>query len=102
MIYDEAYCRKWCEENDLLSPIYADSIRGGCWFCHNQSVGQLRKLYHNYPELWVIMMKWDNDSPMSFKSDGTTIHDYDKRFRMEDDGKIDRNKRFLWKMGRGD
>lgn len=36
--WDESYCRKWCEENDLLSPIYTTSARGGCWFCHNQSV----------------------------------------------------------------
>lgn len=26
--WDEAYCRKWCEENDLLSPIYTTSTRG--------------------------------------------------------------------------
>lgn len=23
--WDEAYCRKWCEENDLLSPIYTNA-----------------------------------------------------------------------------
>lgn len=38
--WDEAYCRQWCEENDLLSPIYTTATRGGCWFCHNQSVDQ--------------------------------------------------------------
>lgn len=27
--WDEAYCRQICEENDLLSPIYTDSARGG-------------------------------------------------------------------------
>ena len=27
--WTEADCRKWCEENDLLSPIYTDSLRGG-------------------------------------------------------------------------
>ena len=27
--WDEAYCRKWCEENDLLSPIYTTATRGG-------------------------------------------------------------------------
>ena len=26
--WDEAYCRKWCEENDLLSPIYTTATRG--------------------------------------------------------------------------
>ena len=30
--WDEAMCRKWCEENDLLSPIYTDSARGGVGF----------------------------------------------------------------------
>ena len=27
--WDEAYCRKWCEERDLLSPIYTTATRGG-------------------------------------------------------------------------
>lgn len=33
--WTEDDCRKWCEENDLLSPIYTTATRGGCWFCHN-------------------------------------------------------------------
>ena len=27
--WDEAYCRKWCEENDLLSPIYTNAAEVG-------------------------------------------------------------------------
>ena len=27
--WDEAYCRKWCEERYLLSPIYTTATRGG-------------------------------------------------------------------------
>ena len=27
--WDEAYCRQWCEEHDLLSPIYTNATRGG-------------------------------------------------------------------------
>ena len=30
--WDEAYCRQWCEENDLLSPIYTTATRGGAGF----------------------------------------------------------------------
>lgn len=30
--WDEAYCRKWCEENDLLSPIYTTTTRGAVGF----------------------------------------------------------------------
>lgn len=95
--WDEAYCRKWCEKNDLLSPIYTTSARGGCWFCHNQSVNQLRLLRKNYPEYWQLLLKWDLDSPVTFKADGHTVHDFDKRFQMEDLGLIDLSKRFLWR-----
>lgn len=96
--WDEAYCRKWCEENDLLSPIYTDTTRGGCWFCHKQSIDQLRKLRHNYPDLWSLLMKWDLDSPVTFKPDGHTVHDFDKRFALEDEGKVPTDRTFRWKM----
>lgn len=96
--WTEVDCRRWCEENDLLSPIYATSTRGGCWFCHNQGVDQLRQLRHNYPDLWQLMLKWDADSVRTFLPNGHTIHDYDKRFQMEDNGHILPDKRFRWKM----
>lgn len=96
--WDEAYCRKWCEDNDLLSPIYTTETRGGCWFCHNQGVQQLRLLRKNYPEYWALMLKWDKDSPVTFKPDGHTVHDYDRRFSLEDDGLINPDERFRWTM----
>ena len=96
--WDEAYCRQWCEENDLLSPIYSSASRGGCWFCHNQGVDQLRQLRHNYPDLWRLLLKWDIDSPITFKPDGHTVHDFDKRFKYEDEGKIPTDRRFKWRM----
>lgn len=95
--WDEAYCRKWCEENDLLSPIYTTATRGGCWFCHNQGVRQLRLLRKNYPDLWALLLKWDLDSPTTFKADGHTVHDYDKRFDLEDKGIISAEEPFFWK-----
>ena len=96
--WDENYCRKLCEENDLLSPIYASSARGGCWFCHNQGVNQLRILRKTYPEYWAMMLKWDFDSPVSFKPDGHTVHDFDARFKAEDEGLISSDERFAWEM----
>lgn len=97
--WDEAYCRRWCKENDLLSPIYTTATRGGCWFCHNQGVQQLRLLRRNYPELWALMLKWDADSPVTFKADGHTVHDYDRRFELEDMGLISPDdKIFRWSM----
>lgn len=96
--WTEADCRKWCEENDLLSPIYTTATRGGCWFCHNQSVNQLRLLRKNYPNYWALLLKWDNDSPVTFKPNGHTLYDYDRRFELEDIGRIPIDHRFRWKM----
>lgn len=96
--WDEAQCRRWCEENDLLSPIYTTATRGGCWFCHNQGVNQLRLLRKNYPEYWALMLKWDKDSPVSFHPDGHTVHDFDRRFALEDEGLIMSDEYFRWSM----
>ena len=96
--WDEAYCRKWCEENDLLSPTYKTATRGGCWFCHNQGVEQLRLLRKNYPDLWALLLKWDLDSPTSFKPDGHTVHDYERRFTAEDNGYVPTDRTFRWRM----
>lgn len=97
--WTEEMCRKWCEDNDLLSPIYTTATRGGYWFCHNQGVNQLRLLRKNYPDLWALMLKWDSDSPVSFHADGRTVHDFDRRFQLEDDGLISPDdKIFRWDM----
>ena len=96
--WTEDMCREWCIKNDLLSPIYTTATRGGCWFCHNQGISQLRLLRKNYPELWRLLLKWDTDSPVSFKPDGHTVHDFDLRFRIEDEGLIDPKATFRWSM----
>ena len=96
--WDEAYCRQWCEDNDLLSPIYTESTRGGCWFCHNQGVNQLRLLRKNYPDLWQLLLKWDKDSPVTFKADGHTVKDFDNRFRLEDEMCLNPESTFRWSM----
>lgn len=97
--WTEVDCRAWCERNDLLSPIYTTATRGGCWFCHNQSVQQLRLLRRSYPEYWALMLKWDNDSPITFHADGHTVHDFDRRFQLEDEGFLSPgDKVFRWSM----
>lgn len=72
--------------------------QGGCWFCHNQGIDQLRLLRKDYPDLWNLLLKWDLDSPVTFKADGHTVHDFDRRFAAEDKGKIPIDRRFRWKM----
>ena len=96
--WTEEMCRKWCEDNDLLSPIYTNATRGGCWFCPNQGVDQLRHLRKNYPEYWELLLKWDKDSPVSFRADGHTVHDFDKRFEAEEKGLVPADRKFRWNM----
>lgn len=96
--WDELYCRQWCEQNGLLSPIYTTSTRGGCWFCPKQPADQLRIVRSNYPELWELMLKWDSDSPVTFHPDGHTVHDFDKRFQLEDQLLLPKDRTFRWEM----
>lgn len=96
--WTEKMCREWCEENGLLSPTYETSLRGGCWFCHNQSTAQLRLLRKQYPKLWVKLLEWDLDSPISFKGNGRTVHDYERRFQLEEQAKVPMDRTFRWGM----
>ena len=52
----------------------------------------------NYPDLWALLLKWDLDSPVTFKADGHTVHDFDRRFAMEDARLIPTDRTFRWKM----
>lgn len=99
---EEDLCGLYCQYADCLAPTYETSCRDGCWFCHNQGVNQLRELRHNHPNLWALLMKWDLDSPVSFHPDGHTVHDFDERFRLEDEMLIDPSKPFRWAMLKGD
>lgn len=96
--WTEADCRRWCEEHDLLSPIYTSVTRGGCWFCHNQGLQQLRLLRRNYPDYWKLMLKWDADSRRTFHADGHSVRDYERRFAAEDAGLLATGQPFRWDM----
>ena len=96
---EEELCGLYCKYNGILSPSYETSCRDGCWMCHNQGVNQLRQLRKNYPNLWALLLRWDADSPVSFKPDGRTVHDYDWRFQLEDEGcLLPDDKTFRWKL----
>lgn len=62
------------------------------------TIDQLRLLRKNYPDLWQLMLKWDKDSPVTFHADGHTVHDFDRRFALEDEGFIVPGEPFRWKM----
>lgn len=95
--WDEDLCALEAQYMGMLSPTYEDGTRDGCWFCHNQGVGQLRNLRNNYPELWAKLLQLDKDSPCKF-TPKHTVSDYEKRFQLEDDGLIYPGESFRWSM----
>ncbi|NLB90382.1 MAG: phosphoadenosine phosphosulfate reductase [Clostridiales bacterium] len=73
-----------CKRNDLLSPAYNNErTRLGCWFCHNQKVGELRRLRKEMPNLWEKLLIMDKDSPRTF-TPRATVRELDERFLVED------------------
>jgi len=95
--WDEDLCGLEAQYLDMLSPTYSGATRDGCWFCHNQGIDQLRNLRKKYPQYWKLLMQWDSDSPFTFHADGHTVHDFDRRFQLEDDGVIPNGKwRWCW------
>lgn len=95
---EQNLCGLFCQYNDILLPSYDTGCRDGCWFCHNQGIAQLRNLWRNYPDHWALLMKWDLDSPVTFKADGHTVHDFDRRFQMEVERKVPTDRTFRWAM----
>lgn len=66
-----------------MSPGYCKGrTRLGCWFCHCQRIGELKRLYYDYPQLWDKLAALDIESPTMFKPDGRLSY-YAGRFSRE-------------------
>ena len=55
--YTENDAKQLCQKAGLLSPVYEFIDRGGCWFCPNAKLSELRHLYDHHPDLWQKMMR---------------------------------------------
>ena len=93
----EAQAMDICRGLGWVSPTYLHSGRDGCWFCPCQGIGQLRRLYNEFPEYWQMMMDWDKDTAKRFKIDHT-LEEYDRRFEMEKAGLVPIGRTFRWEM----
>lgn len=51
-----------CKKYNLLSPIYENETRGGCWFCPNSSTKDFARLAKEHPELWAELEKLSHDT----------------------------------------
>ena len=85
--YTEQDARELCEDAGLLSPVYAFTDRGGCWFCPNAKRRELRHLYDHHPDLWARMLELQAmPGKVSEKFNRTQrFSDIDAMFRKEDE-----------------
>ena len=84
--YTEQGAKELCQKAGLLSPVYAFTDRGGCWFCPNAKRRELRHLYDHHPELWARMLELQAlPGKVSEKFNRTQrFSDIDAAFRRED------------------
>ena len=84
--YTEEDAKQLCQTAGLLSPVYAFTDRGGCWFCPNAKRKELRHLYDHHPELWAKMLELQAmPGKVSEKFNRTArFSDIDAAFRKED------------------
>lgn len=50
--YTEMMAFDLCKDCELLSPIYENGTRGGCWFCPNGKLRQFIAIRRDHPEMW--------------------------------------------------
>ena len=84
--FTEEDAKQLCRKAGLLSPVYAGTDRGGCWFCPNAKARELRHLYDHHPDLWARMLELQAlPGKVSEKFNRTErFSDIDARFRAED------------------
>ena len=68
------------EKKDMLNPLYKKFMRLGCWLCPKQNEDSLYILFRDYPELWQKLLKYEQDSPVSFKPVRWTLKEKELEF----------------------
>jgi len=74
------YCHKKGFDWDGL---YKKYKRVSCWNCPLQSLSDLKALWKYFPELWVKLIKMQEQSEWQFRLD-YTLEELDERFRREE------------------
>ena len=86
--YTEKMAYELCDKYGLLSPVYEVTKRGGCWFCPNARLPELRHLRKNHRELWNKLLELENEPDLIGNMwntlTKTRIHDWEQRFYWEE------------------
>lgn len=79
----ELDCLQYIKKKGLYNPLYDKFKRLCCWFCVKQSLDNLRILRKDYPEYWNMLLEWQKDSKIRFRSD-YTMQQLEEKFQKED------------------
>lgn len=86
--YTENMAFELCMKYDMLSPIYAFTPRGGCWFCPNCGKSELRHLYDFHRELFDKLVELEQRQDLIGdiwgRLQGKKIADIAETFKWED------------------
>ena len=77
-----------CKKYGLLSPLYQFAKRGGCWFCPNATMQELRYLYDKHPDFFRTLLKLEETPDLLGYMFNTlkrrSLHDVQRIFENED------------------
>ncbi len=85
--YTEEMAKRKAKEYGLLSPCYDYSTRGGCWFCPNASMQELRHLRNAHKNLWDELLRLEKTPDIIGNvwniRNGTSIHEIEEKLFWE-------------------
>ena len=81
----EADCLKYCYSKGFTwGGLYNHFKRVSCWCCPLQPLKELKQLYLHFPELWERLKDMDKRAWNTFRADGKSVEDLEKRFYFEE------------------
>jgi 3'-phosphoadenosine 5'-phosphosulfate sulfotransferase (PAPS reductase)/FAD synthetase len=81
----EANCLEYCYSKGFTwGGLYNYFKRVSCWCCPLQSLKDLKQLYLHFPDLWERLKDMDRRAWNTFRADGQSVEDLEKRFYFEE------------------
>lgn len=83
--WTEADCLKYCYDHGHdWEGLYEIFKRVSCWCCPLQPIGELRKLWKHFPDLWEELKSMDARTWRNFK-EGRSVRYFEIRFQLEEE-----------------
>jgi 3'-phosphoadenosine 5'-phosphosulfate sulfotransferase (PAPS reductase)/FAD synthetase len=81
----ETDCLEYCYSKGFTwGGLYNYFKRVSCWCCPLQSLKDLKQLYIHFPDLWARLRDMDKRAWNTFRADGKSVEDLEKRFYFEE------------------